>query len=93
MTRRYCKWELREFVTGIFLLYLKFFAWRSRVWCKGGAQNYMKLFVAHKMTRNNTLNKVHVAATELPQLLSQNTKCLERQPYKVALGLCAAIVK
>jgi len=33
----------------------------------------MKLFVAHKMTRNNTLNKVHVAATELPQLLLQNT--------------------
>jgi len=31
-----------------------------------------KLFVAHEMTRNNTLNKVHVAATELPQLLSQN---------------------
>jgi len=25
------------------------------------------------MTRNNTLNKVHVAVTELPQLLSQNT--------------------
>jgi len=25
------------------------------------------------MTRNNTLNKVHVAATELSQLLSQNT--------------------
>ena len=25
------------------------------------------------MTRDNTLNKVHVAATELPQLLSQNT--------------------
>ena len=24
----------------------------------------MKLFVAHKMTRNNTLNKVHVAATD-----------------------------
>jgi len=23
--------------------------------------------------RNNTVNKVHVAATELPQLLSQNT--------------------
>jgi len=23
-------------------------------------QNYTKLFVAHKMTRNNTLNKVHV---------------------------------
>ena len=30
-------------------------------------------FVAYKMTRNNTGNKVHVAATELPQLLSQNT--------------------
>ena len=30
----------------------------------------MKLFVVHKMTRNNTLNKVRVAATELPQLLS-----------------------
>jgi len=25
-----------------------------------GEQNYMKLFVAHKMTRNNTLNKVHL---------------------------------
>ena len=37
------------------------------------AQNYMKLFVAHKMMRNNTLNKVHVAATQLPLLLSQNT--------------------
>ena len=29
------------------------------------AQNYMKLFVVHKMMRNNTPNKVHVAATEL----------------------------
>jgi len=38
-----------------------------------GAQNYMKLFVAHKITQNNTVNKVHVAATELSQLLSQNT--------------------
>ena len=38
----------------------------------GGAQNYMKLFVVHKMTRNNRLNKVRVAATELTQLLSQN---------------------
>ena len=33
------------------------------------AQNYMKLFVAHKMTRNTTMNKIDVAATELPQLL------------------------
>ena len=38
-----------------------------------GAQTYMKLFVAHKMSQNNTLNKVHVAATESTQLLSQNT--------------------
>jgi len=36
------------------------------------------------MMRNNTLNKVVVAATELLQLLSQNTKSLERQPHKVA---------
>jgi len=36
----------------------------------------MKLFVAHKMMRNNTLNKVHVAATELPHLLSQNTNIM-----------------
>ena len=38
-----------------------------------GAENYMKLFVTHKMMQNNTMNKVHVAATELSQLLSQNT--------------------
>jgi len=50
------------------------------------AQNYMKLCVAHKMTRNNTLNKVHVAATELPQLLSQNTK-----PHDVAVRHRAAL--
>jgi len=37
-----------------------------------GEGHYMQLFVAHKMTRNNALNKVQVAATELPQLLSQN---------------------
>ena len=38
-------------------------------------EDYMRHFVAHKMTRNNTLNinKVHVAETELSQLLSQNT--------------------
>jgi len=57
-----------------------------------GAQNYMKLFVLYKMTRNNTLNKVHVAATELPQLLSQNANTLERQPHKVAVRLCAALL-
>ena len=39
------------------------------------AQNYMKLCVAHTMTQNITLNKVHVAATELPQqLLSQKRR-------------------
>ena len=43
----------------------------ARIWCDGGAQNYMKLnlFVAHIMTLNNTMNEVHIAATELPQLL------------------------
>jgi len=44
----------------------------DRVWYEEGAQNYVKIFVAHKMTRNNTLNKVRIAATGLPQLLSQN---------------------
>ena len=38
-----------------------------------GAQKYTKLFLAHKMARNNARNKVHVSANELPQLLSQNT--------------------
>jgi len=43
----------------------------------GGGKTKRNFFVAHKMTRNNTLNKVHVAAaTELPQLLSQNTNAL-----------------
>ena len=42
-------------------------------WCEGGTKLH-ETFVMHQMTRNNTLNKVHVAATELPQLLmSQNT--------------------
>jgi len=43
------------------------------------------------MTRNNTLDKVHLAATERPQLLPQNTICLERQPHKVAVRHCAAV--
>ena len=43
------------------------------------------------MTRNKTLNRVRVAATELPQPMSQNTKCLERQPHKVAVRLSAAL--
>jgi len=41
-----------------------FRAWTHAVASPGSgaraAQNYMKLFVAHKMTRNNTPNKVHV---------------------------------
>ena len=43
-----------------------------------GAENYVKLFVAQKMTRNDALNRVHVAATERPQLLSQNTNMFEK---------------
>jgi len=46
------------------------------------------------MTRNNTLKKFHVAATELPQLLSQSCRiqiCLEKQPHKIAVRLCAAL--
>jgi len=39
----------------------------ARIWCEEGATKI------HEMTRNDTLNKVHVAATELPQLLSHNT--------------------
>ena len=44
----------------------------------GGAQKHMKLFVAHKMTQNSTLNKIPVIATELQQLLLglQNTNML-----------------
>ena len=48
-----------------------------------GPQNYMKLnlFVAHIMTRNNTMNEVHIAATELPQLLlSVSYLLLESEP-------------
>jgi len=47
----------------------------ARIGCEGPLK-YTKLFVAHKMMRNITLNKVHVAATELQQLLSQNTNVL-----------------
>jgi len=32
----------------------------------------MKVFVANKITRNNTLKKVHVAMTDPSQLLSQH---------------------
>jgi len=60
---------------------------------RAGAQNYVKLFVAHKTTRNNTPNKVRVAATELPQLLSRIQICLERQPHKAAVRLCDATPK
>jgi len=38
-----------------------------------GGTKLRETFVAHKTTRNNTVNNVHVAATELPQLLSHNT--------------------
>jgi len=49
----------------------------ARIWREGG-QVHLKLFVAFKMTRKNTLNEnalisARVAATEPPQMLSQNT--------------------
>jgi len=50
----------------------------ARIWYEG-TQYYMKLFDAHKMTRNITINKVHVAATELQQLLKQNTNIIWRR--------------
>jgi len=64
----------------------------ARILCERGETKLHEIFVAHRMTRNNTVNKVHVAATELPQLVSQNTMCLERQPHKVAVRLCAALI-
>jgi len=45
------------------------------------------------MTRNNTLNKVHVAATELPQLLSQNTNIFrEATAQRCCQTLCSSKV-
>jgi len=41
--------------------------------------------------RNNTPNKLHVAATELPQLLSQNTSMFGEATAQVAVRLCAAL--
>ena len=40
---------------------------------EGKGTKLYETFFTHKMTWNNTLNKDSVAATELPQLLSQNT--------------------
>jgi len=57
----------------------------------GGAQNYVELFVAHKMTRNNTLSRVRRAAIlNLPQLLLQNTMFGEK-PHKIDVILYAAL--
>jgi len=52
------------------------------------AQNYMKLFDAHKMTRHNTL---HVAANELLQLLAQNRKYVWRGNRTQSLPVYAAL--
>ena len=41
--------------------------------CFDGGTNYMKIICLGKMSRSNTVTKVHVAATELQQLLKQNT--------------------
>ena len=53
---------------------------------RGGAQNNMKL-LSLRMTRKNTLNKVHVAATELGyrSCYRRIQICLERQPHKVTV--------
>jgi len=40
---------------------------------RGALKSTRKSFVLYIMTRNNTMNKVHVASTELQQLLKQNT--------------------
>jgi len=51
----------------------------------------MKIFVVRKMTRNNTPNKVYVSATEHRSCCRRIQICLERQPHKVAVRLCAAL--
>jgi len=63
----------------------------ARIWCEEGAQNYMKLFIAHKITRNNTSTRFnyYIAATELPQPLSQNTNMFG-EAKKVAVRLCSS---
>jgi len=45
------------------------------------------------MKQNNTLNKVHIAATELPQLLLENTNMFEKATAQrcCAVRLCAAL--
>jgi len=52
----------------------------ARIWCEGEAQNYVKIICL--IIRNNTMNKVRVAATELQQLLLRNitTPCLKKRP-------------
>jgi len=45
----------------------------ARIWCK---LHETLLLLSHKMMWSDTLNKVHVAATKLPQLLSQNTNII-----------------
>ena len=61
----------------------------ARIWCEGGTKLH-EFFVAHKMARNNTLNKVHAAANELPQLLSQNTT--EATAHSCCQTLCSGKV-
>ena len=54
------------------------------------AQNYRKLFVAHKVTRNNALNNVCVVMNYC-SCCRRIQICLERQPHKVAVRLSAAL--
>ena len=46
------------------------------IWCGGGGKNYMKIICLVYNDTNNTMNKVHVATTEIgpQQLLKQKTK-------------------
>jgi len=48
----------------------------ARIWCKGCKLHEILLLLSHEMMRSDTLSNVHVAATELPQLLSQNTNII-----------------
>ena len=59
----------------LFQLYDVANQWRRQDLVRGGEGTKLhETFIAHEMTRNNTLNKDHVAATELPQLLLQNAQ-------------------
>jgi len=58
-----------------------------------GARGARREYVSDTMTRSNTTNEVHVAATELPQLLSQNTNMFgEATAQSRCQALCSSNV-